>query len=63
MEAALWLFSTAVQGDSSAQKLGLAALPDLVRMLDNGELHRSQGANETFSVCPDFAEVMDRECL
>ncbi len=45
MEAALWLFSTAVQGDSGAQKQGLAALPDLVRMLDAGEPHR-QGAKE-----------------
>ncbi|EIE19244.1 hypothetical protein COCSUDRAFT_83592 [Coccomyxa subellipsoidea C-169] len=36
MEAALWLFSTAVQGDSSAQKQGLSALPDLVRLLDKG---------------------------
>ena len=47
-EAALWLFSTAVQGDSGAEKQGLAALPDLVRMLDNGELHRSQAAIESF---------------
>lgn len=36
MEAALWLFTTAVQGDSSAQKQGLSALPDLVRLLDKG---------------------------
>ena len=37
MEAALWLFSTAVQGDTSAQKQGLAVLPDLVRLLDTGD--------------------------
>jgi hypothetical protein len=51
VEAALWLFSTAVQGDASAQKQGLAALPDVVRLLDTGgylpfPFMRSQVANQ-----------------
>lgn len=36
-EAALWMFSTAVQGSPSLQASSVSALPDLVRLLDAGE--------------------------